>query len=180
VKLLQRRRASRAGTIRRAEPYLVAAAGEARRLGHAYIGTEHVLQALVRDPDGALAGLLARLGVPAAATDAALAPWLEPRSTAAIDGQALATLGIDLEAVREHLDRAFGAGALERTRSGCLPVTPRLKMALVAALDHAAGGTLGDEQMLLGMLDVPDSVGARVLRGLGVTDERLRAIADPR
>jgi hypothetical protein len=32
--------------VRRAEPFLEAAAGAARRLGHGYVGTEHLLLAL--------------------------------------------------------------------------------------------------------------------------------------
>src|SRR5215211_6495211 len=44
MRLLQRgRRGPRAKTIAPAEPYLLAGADEARRLGHDYVGTEHVL-----------------------------------------------------------------------------------------------------------------------------------------
>jgi ATP-dependent Clp protease ATP-binding subunit ClpA len=39
--------------IRPAERYLAAGAEEARRLGHRYVGTEHVLLSLTSDPPAA-------------------------------------------------------------------------------------------------------------------------------
>ena len=123
------------------------------------------------DPDSSATRLLATLGATADAVERELACWLEDRSSAdsSIDPQALATLGIDLEAVRNRLERTFGPGALERTRSGCIGVCPRLKRALAYSLDHVSEGSLGEEQVLLGLLSVPDSVAARVLSALGVS-----------
>jgi len=168
---LLRRAGPRAQTARpAAEPYHAAGAELARRLGHNYVGTEHVLSVLIRDLEGAATRLLAQLGIGADSVEAALACWLVDGTPAArIDPRALAELGIDFEAVRERLEQTFGPGALERTRSGCLGICPRLKMALAYALDDAAGRPLGDEHVLLGMLRVPDSVAARVLGGLGVS-----------
>ena len=169
----------RAKTIRPAEPYLSAGAEEARRLNHDYIGTEHILSVLVHHPDGAATRLLSQLGVAQAAVGRGLACWLEGTSPAAkIDPPALATLGIDFDSVRERLERTFGPGALERTRSGCLGICPRLKLALTHALDYAADEPLGDEHVLLGMISVPDSVAARVLAKLGVTLERAHAVVE--
>ena len=181
MRLLQRnRRMPRAKTFRRAERYLAAGAEEARRLGHGYIGTEHILSALARNPEGGATRLLARLGVGSAAVEQALACWLPDRSsTAKIDPQALATLGIDLDSVRERLDERFGPGALERTRSGCLGICPRLKLALAYALDAAGDRPPGDEHVLLGMLSVSESVAARTLSSLGVSLEDARAILAP-
>ena len=171
MRLLQRgRRGPRARTIRPVEPYLLAGTAEARRLGHNYVGTEHVLSVLVRDPAGAATRLLADLGVTTDAVERALACWLEDSTAAAtIDPNALATLGIDFEEVRERLEQTFGPGALDRTHSGCIGVCPRLKRALAYSLDHASEGSLGEEQVLLGLLSVPDSVAARVLSELGVS-----------
>jgi ATP-dependent Clp protease ATP-binding subunit ClpA len=178
MRLLRRRAGPRARTARpAAEPYLVAGAEVARRLGHNYVGTEHVLSVLVRDPEGDAARLLAQLGVTADAAEAALACWLPDGTTAAkIDAHALAELGIDFEAVRERLEQSFGPGALERTRSGCLGICPRLKMALAYAADHAAGRPLTDEHVLLGMLSVPDSVAGRVLGDVGISLQAVEAI----
>jgi ATP-dependent Clp protease ATP-binding subunit ClpA len=171
MRLLQRRRRMpRAKTVRPAEPYLAAGAEEARRLGHNYIGTEHVLNLLIRNPESGAVSVLARLGVSAGAVEAALACWLPntPRY-GKIDAEALAELGIDFEAVRARLDQTFGPGALERSHASCLGICPRFKLALAYALDHADGKPLADEHILLGMLSVPDSVAARVLAKLGVS-----------
>jgi ATP-dependent Clp protease ATP-binding subunit ClpA len=171
VRLLQRGRSRpRAKTIGPAERYLFAGTDEARRLGHNYVGTEHMLRVLVRDPAGSATRLLAALGVSTDAVERALACWPEDSTaTATIDPTALATLGIDFEEVRERLEETFGPGALERTRSGCMGVCPRLKMAPAYSLDHASQGSFGEEHVLLGLLSVPDSVAARVLGELGVS-----------
>jgi ATP-dependent Clp protease ATP-binding subunit ClpA len=165
MNLLQRSRRPRAKTIRPAERYLIAGAAEARGLGHAYVGTEHVLAVLVRDPESSAVRVLAKLGISVGAVAEALACWLPARSRSEkIGPEALASLGIDVDAVRERLEQIFGPGVLERSRSSCLGIQPRLKLALAYALDHAAGGALNDTHVLLGMLSVPESVAARARR----------------
>jgi ATP-dependent Clp protease ATP-binding subunit ClpA len=179
MRLPRRGRRPRAKTIRPAEGYLFAGSEEARRLSHNYVGTEHVLSALVRVSDGGATRLLAQLGVTAEAIQGALAYRPEAAAPAAkIDPQALAMLGIDFKAVRGRLEATFGPGALERTRAGCIAICPRLKIALAYALDHASDRPLGDQDVLLGMLSVPDSVAARVLTGLGVTLEEVQTVVD--
>jgi ATP-dependent Clp protease ATP-binding subunit ClpC len=75
MRQLQRgRRPPRAKTIRPAERYLLMGADEARRNGHGYIRTEHILNVLTRDPDGSATRLLARLGVGAKAVEAGGGP----------------------------------------------------------------------------------------------------------
>ena len=176
MRLLRRR--PRARTARPAQRYLARAAALARRVGHNYVGTEHVLLTLVSAPGGRAVTLLAELGVDGETVERSLTPWVAPASSAAtIDAAALAALGIDLEAVRERLEETFGPGALEQTRAACLSICPRLKLALAYAVDEADAGPVADEHVLLGMLHVPDSVAARVLRELGVSAEGLRALA---
>jgi ATP-dependent Clp protease ATP-binding subunit ClpA len=195
MRVLQRtrRRPPRAKTIGPATPYLARGADEARRLAHNYVGTEHILLALVRDADGGAVRLLGRLAVTPDAIEQTLTRWLggsgppetsglSRRSAAVvrpakIDPRALAALGIDFDAVRTRLEQTFGPGALEQTRSACLAIAPRLKLALAYALDLAAGEPLLDEHVLLGMLRVPESVAARVLGELGVTFEAAQAVA---
>jgi hypothetical protein len=63
--------------------------------------------------------------------------------------------------------------------ASCLGIAPRLKLALAHALDHAGESPLRDEHVLLGILSVPDSVGARALTDLGISPERVRAILPP-
>jgi ATP-dependent Clp protease ATP-binding subunit ClpA len=184
MRLLHRRRPGpRAKTARpAAEPFLAAGAEQARRLGHNYVGTEHLLLVLVRDPDGGAARVLQQLDAPPGQVEEALAGWLgasEPPgpSRPKIDPDALAALGIDFEAVRERLEQTFGAGALEHAHASCLGICPRLKMALAHAVDYADGQPLTDEHILLGMLSVPDSVAARVLAQLDVSLQAAEAIA---
>jgi ATP-dependent Clp protease ATP-binding subunit ClpA len=173
MRLLRRRRPGpRAKTAGPAERYLAAGAGEARRLGHGYVGTEHVLLVLIRNPGGATA-VLRELGVSADAVEERLRYWLSTTQPK-IDPDALAALGIDFELVRERLEESFGPGALERTPA-CLGVCPRLKQALAYAVDHADGKTVADEHILLGLLSVPDSVAARLLTKLDVSLEAAQA-----
>jgi hypothetical protein len=139
-----------------------------------------VLLALLRDERGGTAALLERLGVAPAAVESALAPWLAPVPVRAkIDPEALASLGIDFDAVRARLERTFGPGALERSPASCLGIAPRLKLALAHALDRADNRPLSDEHVLLGMLSVPGSVAARALASLGVTIESVQPTRPP-
>ena len=164
--LPHRRPGPRAKTAKPAQPYLAAGAEQARRLGHGYVGTEHVLLVLIRNPDGGATAVLRQLGVSTDTVEERLARWLGT-SKPKIDPEALAALGIDLETVRERLEQTFGPDALERTPA-CLGICPRLKMALAYAIDHADGHPVTDEHILRGMLSVPDSVAARMLTELDV------------
>ena len=177
MRLLPRRRcaAPRAKTIRPAEPYLLAGAEEARRLGHNYVGTEHLLLALLRRSEGGATQVLSELGVSAERVEEALWPCVAAGAPR-IDPDALATLGIDFEVVQERLEETFGPGALEHTRAGCLGVAPRAKMALAHALDHADGQPLRDEHILLGLLSVPDALATHVLGKVGVSLRAAEAI----
>jgi ATP-dependent Clp protease ATP-binding subunit ClpA len=189
MRLLSRRRAAslasvvkcdalpRAKTIRPAEPYLIAGAETARRLGHSYVGTEHIMLALLRKPDGGATFVLDQLGVSAAEVETAIEPCLVS-GTPKIDPEALATIGIDFEAVRRRLEQTFGPGALERSHASCLGIAPRAKLALAYALDHAGSEPLGDEHILLGMLSVPDSLAARALLELGVSLEAAKTVVE--
>jgi ATP-dependent Clp protease ATP-binding subunit ClpA len=170
----------RAKTIRPAERYLTAGAAEARRLGCSFVGIEHVLLALAHDRAGGGAALLGRLAADPHSVESALAPWLGPSSERAkIDPEALASLGIDFDAVRARIEGTFGTGALEHASASCLGIAPLLKLALAHALDHAGDVPLRDEHVLLGVLSVPDSVGARALANLGISADDVRAVLPP-
>ena len=172
---------------RRARPaarYLASGAEEARRLGHSYIGTEHVLLALTRDSESGAARVLSHLGV--ATGDITNSAFLARLWGPGIDRDALATLGIDLEAVRERLEATFGHGALDNARAGMLEpddaaiqcIAPRLKQALEHAVERAGDEPVRSEHVLLGMLSVPDSLAARALAELGVSLEAAEAIVE--
>jgi ATP-dependent Clp protease ATP-binding subunit ClpA len=172
-------------TLRPAERYLLAGAAEARQRGHNYVGTEHVLLALTRNPNSPGARMLRELGVTHADLEGSgfLGGVWAPR----IDAEALAALGIDLEAIRARLDEAFGQDALERTRAGMLDktwagsqcVAPRLKVALEIAVERAGEYPVQDGHILLGFLSIPDSLAARMLAELGVTIEAVEKALAP-
>ncbi|MEP6954468.1 MAG: Clp protease N-terminal domain-containing protein, partial [Solirubrobacteraceae bacterium] len=76
------------------------ARAEAQALGHDWIGTEHLVLG----------------GASAAGLDPAVLRAEIVRDD--LDGDALATIGIDLEVVRDRVESSFGAGALSANRSG--------------------------------------------------------------
>jgi ATP-dependent Clp protease ATP-binding subunit ClpC len=102
-----------------AEPYLAAGAAEARRLGHNYVGTEHVLLVLVRDRAGGARTVLQQLDVTADAVEQALSPCIGGGAPK-IDPDALATLGIDFEAGASGSRRRSGRA---RSSTLALPVS---------------------------------------------------------
>ena len=148
---------------------------EAARLGHRYVGPEHLLLGLLRD-GGAAARILHAQGVDLEAARAALGRLVEqgvlpgPRPS---DAELLGSLGIDLEAVRRSTERALGAQALgravrEATRArrrglGRVPRTPLEEEPPVLAtqalwLAHQRAKTFGHDRvspelLLLGVLD---------------------------
>jgi hypothetical protein len=147
------RRNPNAPAVRRAEPFLEAAAGAAMRLGHGYVGTEHLLLALT----GELG--LGRAEIEADVVALVGRPAAPPQP---LDADALATLGIDLEEVRRRVDQAFGAGALDRAAEPCLRVTPRLKEALALAVARAGDGPVRAEDVLQALTSI-DCLASRIL-----------------
>ena len=161
---------------------VVLAQDEAVALHHGWIGTEHVLLGVLR-ADGDGARLLADFGVDAAGVRDDVVR-IVGRAEDDIDRDALATLGIDLEVVRERVERAFGPGALSRRghcRRGVLgravPFSARAKKALELTLREAT--SLGErdlrgEHLVLGLLREGDGVAARILTERGVTHAAAR------
>jgi ATP-dependent Clp protease ATP-binding subunit ClpA len=167
-----------------ARAVVVAAQVHARALRHGWIGTEHLLLGLLDDPDARVARLLAGwdVGVEWARGEVEREVGAgEPD----LDADALAAIGIDLDAVRDRVERTFGHGALARRRrrrcvdtAGTLPFTPRAKKVLELALREAVAlgdRRIGSEHVLLGLVRADDGVGARILRGRGVDRAAVRA-----
>ena len=158
---------------------VVAAQRHAVALHHGWIGTEHLLLGLLDDDEHPVAGVLAAHGV--------TGPWVGAeverivgRGEPDLDADALATLGIDLDAVRERVERTFGPGALARrpgrrrgpAHGSRRPFTPRAKKALELSLREAVArgdAFIGGEHLLLGLLREGDGVGARILASRGLT-----------
>jgi ATP-dependent Clp protease ATP-binding subunit ClpA len=157
---------------------LVLAHAESLALGHDWLGTEHQLLGLLQTGDGIAYNVLSDVGLSYPDVRQAV---VDAVGGAALDGAALAAIGIDLEEVRRQAEESFGPGALERAmarphrgRSG--PFTPRAKRVLELALGEAVAlehGYIGTEHILLGMLREGGGVGAQILRRLA-PDEDLR------
>ena len=102
--------------------YVVTQAQEdARRLGHNYIGCEHLLLAATATDEPASA-VLRDHGVTPERVEAEILRTIGQGQTAdplgGLDREALAALGIDLDVVRARIEAAFGPDAL----TGALPV----------------------------------------------------------
>jgi len=186
--LIGRRRGKLAATFELAPvvgELFVAAQDEAIAFRHDWIGTEHVLLALVgRDDETGRTLRGFGLEVGGVRDDTRRIVGDGPAQEAAFDADALGAIGIDLQAVRQRVESTFGEGALERAsrrRGSCgaaaFGVAPRLKQALERARQDAArrGTPLNSSDVALGLAEQRDSVAARILDAHAIAPERLRA-----
>ena len=184
-----------------ARQVVVLASEQARRLGHGFIGGEHLLYGLA-SADGEVGAVLRERGVTPERVEAEFVRLTGPENTAGgslfdtLDRDALATIGIDLDTVRERIEAAFGPAALapeapaprrwRRSRAsrrpGCvtgeLPFTRRAKKCLESSLREAhahSSGHLGAEHIALALLAMDDGVPHRILSVIGASAPRLGA-----
>jgi len=127
----------------RARRVVVLAQEEAQLLGHNYIGSEHLLLALIHDPESAA-------------------------------GDALASVGVSLEAVRRRVVDVVGDGGGSVT--GHVPFTSRAKHVLESAVNEAT--RLGDDyvgtgHLLLSLLRLHDGVAAQIVTEMGTDTKAL-------
>jgi ATP-dependent Clp protease ATP-binding subunit ClpA len=156
---------------------VVDAQHEARRMHAPRIGTEHLLLALVAQPGTTSSAVLTRHGLTREDVTRAVAALVGGEE---LDAEALDTLGIDLDAVRERVEEIFGPGALDSGRSGPaghLPFTPRAKKVLELSLREAIAcksRTIGDGHIALGLLREGEGLAMKVIadRGVDVADLR--------
>jgi ATP-dependent Clp protease ATP-binding subunit ClpA len=199
----------------RARRVLTLANEIARSYRHNYIGTEHVLVALVRVEEGLGAKALVNLGVTAEAVESAIARiighgetppeageiGLTPRAKKAIElsadearrlnhhyiGTEHLLLGLTKEregvaaVVLKSLDISFDAARAEVVRLLSQPAperfTDRARQVLARAEEEARAlghDYVGQEHLLLALVQVEEGLAARVLAKLGVTGERMR------
>lgn len=153
----------------------------ARRLDDDRIGSEHVLVALsaAQGPGG---DALRRLGLTPEATEESVRE--HPRG-GALDAQALAAVGIDLDAVRERADATFGPGALDaagdrrgrRPRTAHRPFTPDARKQLELSLREAVRlrhRAIDSGHLVLASTRLDGSGAAAVLRRAGVGTGQVR------
>jgi ATP-dependent Clp protease ATP-binding subunit ClpA len=163
-----------------------AAQVEAIAFRHDFIGTEHVLLALLKREDEA-GRALRELGLDTRTVrcDVRRLVGDGPARETVFDADALARVGVDLDAVRERVEASFGEGALERARRGrgrcgggtAFGVSPRLKRALESARCDAAGShnEVAATHVLIGLARQRDSVAARILDSHGASLVRITA-----
>lgn len=150
---------------------------EARRMHHPVIDTEHLLLGLLEDSQGPAARLLRDRGLDAAAVRRRIA------SADGLDPEALATLGIDLEQVRQATEESFGPGALDPgaggpVRAGHLRVSRRAKKVLELSLREAVRlrhREIATGHILLGLLRERQGLAADIIAEAGIDVEWLRA-----
>jgi ATP-dependent Clp protease ATP-binding subunit ClpA len=181
---------------------VVRAQKEAVRLGHRYIGTEHLLLALLDPEAGTAYAVLSAAGIDRAKVRSSV-ERIVGTTTGPLgddDAQALQSIGIDLPAVRAKIEEAFGPGALDRPArpakrgllrrrrdddcapEGRIPFTARAKEVLELSLREAVAlhhSYLGTEHLLLGLIREGDGLAALILTatGLSLDDLRTQTIA---
>ncbi|HEY0185922.1 MAG TPA: Clp protease N-terminal domain-containing protein [Cellulomonas sp.] len=165
---------------------VVTAQEVARETGATRITTAHLTVALASGT-GAAAEELATRGADRAALLARLG------ADDGLDAEALAALGIDLDAVRRQADTTFGAGALDRgtrhpaSRGRHMPFDPDAKKTLEVALREAirlGGRRIEAGHVLLAVLRLDGTDGHALLLACGIDPTELgraveRRLADP-
>jgi ATP-dependent Clp protease ATP-binding subunit ClpA len=173
----------------RARNVAVDAQVAARRLGHGYVGTEHVLLGLLQG-DGIAARVLGGLGITSAAVEREVLAEVGRGPLGQKDAEALGAIGIDLEEVRRRIEASFGPGALHwrprcRTRrgrrvplaAGHIPFSPRAKKVLELSLREALAlkhNRIGTEHILLGVVREGEGLAMLVLTRLGAGPQLIR------
>jgi ATP-dependent Clp protease ATP-binding subunit ClpA len=171
---------------------VIRAQEQARRLGQQFIGCEHLLYG-VAGADDAAGGVLRARGVTPERVEEQVARLIAGSRRAAagsssasteLDGGALGSIGIDLDAVRDRVEQAFGPGALERAAApsrraqGHLRVTRQARKCLNRSVREAQAdpaGVRGSERLALNLLAMDASVPRAILAALGVSVPRLTA-----
>ncbi|MBO0828332.1 MAG: hypothetical protein J2P24_11185 [Streptosporangiales bacterium] len=176
-----------------ARAVVVRAQADARLLHHGHVGCEHLLLAAAEGETPA-GQALRDLGCTPEAVRTQLSA-LRAGAAASYDRDALASIGIDLDAVRERVEAAFGPGALERPPveggrrfglrrrrngspgSGHVPFTPLAKKCLELALREASARhdrRLGAEHLVLALSSIRGGLAPRVLARIDVSPAQLR------
>jgi ATP-dependent Clp protease ATP-binding subunit ClpC len=121
---------------------VVTAQEEARELNHNYIGTEHILLALLRRPEGL------------------------PNQDDGIASAVLEEFGMSRDVVREEVIEKVGIGK-GKAKTGHIPFTPRAKKVLELALREALQlhhTYIGTEHLLLGLIREDEGVAVQIMR----------------
>lgn len=160
---------------------VAAAMTEAREAGTSRIGCDHLLIGLAQARQGPAADTLSAAGLdPGRLREQATSePGQDP-----LDAESLATIGIDLDAVRQAAESAFGPGALDRKdprrprRPGRAGLTTDAKKAVELAVRATRAGhdrSISAGHLLIGIIDQGDNAAVTMLADAGVRPADLRA-----
>ncbi|MFE9326200.1 Clp protease N-terminal domain-containing protein [Nocardia sp. NPDC052278] len=183
---------------RSARTAIVIAQEDARELRAPKIEVEHVLLGLLAQGEPELKTLLEEAGLTHRAVLESLGQEAKGQPLGAEDAEALRSIGIDLDAVRESLEATFGEDALERAvpeeRSrfgrgrdrnwGHIPFTRDAKKVLELGLREALARkdrSIESGHLLLGILRAPNATTTRILGGSEAIDAlrpRVHALLD--
>jgi len=175
-----------------ARTVVVQARQEADTLRHPYIGSEHLLLALLGEQAGTSHRVLRAAGLDAGRVRADLQrlPGGSGATLTEQDAQALRTIGIDLDAVLARIAASTGSaacpppprsrrrGLLRRVTGSSVPFTARAKKVLELSVREAVAlrhGSIGTEHLLLGLLREGGGLAAQILADAGADPAALRA-----
>jgi ATP-dependent Clp protease ATP-binding subunit ClpA len=181
-----------------ARQVVITAQVQARTLRHDWIGTEHLLLAILAQPTTLSARALHGHGLTLERASRLVQEALSDGSRQ-LDAEALRAIGIDLDSVRASVEASFGEGALDpasvearfggagqepagrRARRGGLfghvRFSARAKKALELGLREAIRlrqNRIGDAHLLLGLLREGQGLAALVLTRAGIDLAELR------
>lgn len=165
---------------------------EAIDMHHGFIGTEHLLLALLDERSGRPAGVLRAAGLTPHGVRAAIHRQVEGNALGATDAEALKAIGIDLDAVRGTVEATFGPGALRPPAPGrkglfrkgfsMSRISKRGRKVLELALReavHAKSNEITTDFLLLGLLREGEGLAVRIMvdAGVDLVDVRRQLIA---
>lgn len=122
------------------------AQSEADQTGQEYVAPEHILLAMLKEPDGVASG-------------------------------ALQDMQVDVESVREQVEERVAHVQAATPLGDVVPFSDAAKAVLerTAAKARSEGGYIGTEHLLLGLLESDGTATAAILKGQGLTAERVTA-----
>lgn len=173
------------GLTPRAKKVIELAVDEARQMNHNYIGTEHILLALIREGEGIAAGVLESFGVTLARAHHQTYLVLEankpPRQAASTEAKQPETAqrSSSVEQNSPYVPPSVPFTSL--TQGGYDPFTKRARKVLDFAQEESSRlshNYIGTEHLLLGLMDVPDGVAMQVLDNMGVEPGKVRSAID--
>lgn len=176
---------------RPARTVVVRAAEHSRRMGHAHVGTEHLLLGLLSPEAGGTSRLLLDAGLDPREVEAAVQriDAASARFFSDEEADALRTVGIDVDAVLERMEKTFGPdavraepkprrGPFRRARAAVRSrFTQRARKVLELSLREAIRchhDHIASEHILLGLLREGRGSAVTILRDAGVDPDALR------